>query len=311
MHSGGVPFRAMRVAIVMNTASGRGRARSAADLLAVALVGRGCAVETIAIASLDGQPGRLHDGFAAVVAVGGDGTVRSVAARLAGRGVPMGIVPTGTENLAARALGFARPAAEVGSAVAESIAACRTRRVDVGWVEPSGGARVPFVVMASVGFDADVVAQLAARRKGAISHASYLAPILRTAWGWKAPDVRCVEDAAGMLAGQGCLVAANAPAYALGLDPARGATPTDGLLDLVRVPGGSVAGVAASAWRLWRSRGAGPGARALRSLRLARATVQFDRPVRWQVDGDEVGGEASARAVLGVDPGALAVLALA
>ena len=301
----------MRVAIVMNTASGRGRARTAADRLAVALVGRGCAVETIAIASLDGQPGRLQDGFAAVVAVGGDGTVRSVAARLAGRGVPMGIVPTGTENLAARALGFARPAAESGSAVAESVAARRTRQVDLGWVEPAGGARVPFVVMASAGFDADVVAQLAARRTGAISHTSYLAPILRTAWAWRAPGIRCDEDVAGLLSGPGCLVAANAPAYALGLDPARDATPTDGLLDLVRVPGGSVAGVAASAWRLWCARGAGPGTRALRSLRLARAAVRFDRPVRWQVDGDAVRGEASARAVLGVDPGALTVLALA
>lgn len=298
----------MRAAIVMNPASGRGRARVAADLLAGALVGRGCAVETIAIAELDVLPGRLQDGFAAVVAVGGDGTVRSVAARLAGRGLPMGIIPTGTENLAARALGFARPAAELGRAVAESVAARRTRRVDLGWVEPAGGARVPFVVMASAGFDADVVARLAARRTGAISHASYLVPILRTAWGWRAPGMRCEEDAAGLLAGPGCLVAANAPAYALGLDPARDATPTDGLLDLVRVPGRSVAGVAASAWRLWSRRGAGPDAPALRSLRLARASVVFDRPVRWQVDGDAVGGQASVRAVLGVDPGALTVL---
>ncbi len=294
----------------MNAASGRGRARAAADLVGVALVARGCAVEPISIGSLDGQPERLRDGYAAVVAVGGDGTVRSVAARLAGSGVPLGIVATGTENLAARALGFRRPVAELGPALAESIVARRVRQVDLGWVEPEGAPRTTFVVMASAGFDADVVAALAARRKGAITHASYVRPIVRTAWRWRAPEIRCAEDTAGLLADRGSLVAANASAYALGLDPARGANPTDGQLDLVRVPGGGAAGVATAAWRLWWSRGAGPGARALRSLRLAQATVRFDRPVRWQVDGDALGTPASAFAVLGVDPGALAVLAL-
>ena len=294
----------------MNAASGRGRARAAADLVGVALVARGCVVEPISIGSLDGQPDRLRDGFAAVVAVGGDGTVRSVAARLAGSGVPLGIVATGTENLAARALGFRRPIAELGPALAESIMARRVRQVDLGWVQPEGAPRTGFVVMASAGFDADVVAVLAARRRGAISHGSYLVPIARTAWGWQAPEIRCAEDPAGLLAGRGSLVAANASAYALGLDPARGANPTDGQLDLVRVPGGGAAGVAASAWRLWWSRGAGADARTLRSLRLAHATVRFDRPVQWQVDGDAVGVPPSASAVLGVDPGALGVLAL-
>jgi diacylglycerol kinase family enzyme len=300
----------MRVAIVMNAASGRGRARAAADLVGVALVARGCAVEPISIGMLDGQPDRLRDGFAAVVAAGGDGTVRSVAARLAGSGVPIGIVPMGTENLAARALGFRRPVPELAPALAESIVAGRVRHVDLGWVQPDGAPRTGFVVMASAGFDADVVAALAARRRGAITHGSYALPIARTAWRWRAPRIRCSEDPAGLLAGQGSLVAANASAYALGLDPARGANPTDGQLDLVRVPGVGVAGVAAAVWRLWWSRGANPGARSLRSLRLPHAAVTFDRAVLWQVDGDALGAPASACAELGVDPGALAVLAL-
>lgn len=299
----------MRVAIVMNSASGRGRAREAADRLGVALVSAGCSVEPIAIGSLDGRPGHLRDGFAAVVAVGGDGTVRSVAARLGGTGVPLGIVPTGTENLAARALGFALPIPELGAALAAAVVGGRSRRVDLGWIEPRNGARTRFVVMASAGFDADVVGLLAARRRGAISHASYLGPIVRTAWSWRAPCIGCDQDAAGHVAGRGCLVAANADAYALGLDPARGADPADGMLDLVRVPGDSVAGLAASTWRLWSARRGGGGAPA--ALRVAAATVRFDRPVRWQVDGDAVGGEPSSAAVLGVDPGALAVLATA
>ena len=47
----------------------------------------------------------LAAGAGLVVAAGGDGTVRSVAAGLAGTGAQMGIVPLGTANLAARNLG--------------------------------------------------------------------------------------------------------------------------------------------------------------------------------------------------------------
>ena len=59
----------------------------------------------------------LAAGAKLVVAAGGDGTVRSVAAGLAGTGAQMGIVPLGTANLAARNLGVpvgdARAAAQV------------------------------------------------------------------------------------------------------------------------------------------------------------------------------------------------------
>ena len=59
----------------------------------------------------------LAAGASLVVAAGGDGTVRSVAAGLAGTGAQMGIVPLGTANLAARNLGVpvgdARAAARV------------------------------------------------------------------------------------------------------------------------------------------------------------------------------------------------------
>ena len=59
----------------------------------------------------------LAAGAGLVVAAGGDGTVRSVAAGLAGTGAQMGIVPLGTANLAARNLGVpvgdARAAARV------------------------------------------------------------------------------------------------------------------------------------------------------------------------------------------------------
>jgi len=49
-----------------------------------------------------------------VVAAGGDGTIRSVAAGLRGTATPVGILPLGTGNVMAHELGVARASSEIG-----------------------------------------------------------------------------------------------------------------------------------------------------------------------------------------------------
>ena len=73
----------------------------------------------------------LAAGARLVVAAGGDGTVRSVAAGLAGTGAQMGIVPLGTANLAARNLGV-----PVGDprAAARAVAHGVDLPADLAWV---------------------------------------------------------------------------------------------------------------------------------------------------------------------------------
>ena len=73
----------------------------------------------------------LAAGARLVVAAGGDGTVRSVAAGLAGTGAQMGIVPLGTANLAARNLGV-----PVGDALAAArvVAHGVDLPADMAWV---------------------------------------------------------------------------------------------------------------------------------------------------------------------------------
>lgn len=71
-------------------------------------------------------------GAAAVIAAGGDGTVRLAACALAGRGVPLGILPAGTANDAARALGVPRSLVDAAAA----IAAARPRALDLVAVDP-------------------------------------------------------------------------------------------------------------------------------------------------------------------------------
>lgn len=106
--------------------------------------------------ALAGDVGRL------VVVAGGDGTVAKVAFALAGRDVPIAIVPTGTANNVARHLGCA---VEPRQVVAGLPAAGR-RRVDLGRAL-CGDRRRPFLEAVGTGLFAR---QLAAKARGKPLH---------------------------------------------------------------------------------------------------------------------------------------------
>ncbi len=90
----------------------------------------------------------LEAGAELIVCVGGDGTVAACAQALAGTSVPLAIIPAGSANLTARALGI--PAA-LGAALMTGFGG-RDTRVDVATAD----GRV-FVAMAGIGLDAAVV----------------------------------------------------------------------------------------------------------------------------------------------------------
>ncbi|PVU82816.1 diacylglycerol kinase [Cellulomonas sp. WB94] len=75
-----------------------------------------------------------------VVAMGGDGTVRAVAAGLVGTGVPMGLLPLGTGNLLARNLDL-----PIGNPLAALEIALTgiDKPIDVGWVRILDGGPEP------------------------------------------------------------------------------------------------------------------------------------------------------------------------
>jgi diacylglycerol kinase family enzyme len=102
----------------------------------------------------------VEAGAALVVAVGGDGTIRACAEALAEGSVPLAIVPAGSANLTARALGIP---GRLESALAVAFGG-RNRAIDLGSAD---GA--VFVAMAGIGLDAAVVGaahRLAKRQAG-------------------------------------------------------------------------------------------------------------------------------------------------
>jgi YegS/Rv2252/BmrU family lipid kinase len=88
----------------------------------------------------------VDEGCDVVFVAGGDGTVMAAATTLAGSGVPLAILPTGTGNLLARNLDL--PFTDEAACLRIGLTG-RTRAIDVGAVEDR-----KFVVMAGLGFDA-------------------------------------------------------------------------------------------------------------------------------------------------------------
>src|SRR5271169_3750199 len=112
----------------------RNRIRHVAALrrrAATAAAARGWAIEVLETRSADAGDGATRQAVAAgarlVFAVGGDGTVRACAQVLAGGQVPLAIVPRGTANLLATALGI--PSA-LGGALAVGFGQ-HERRIDL------------------------------------------------------------------------------------------------------------------------------------------------------------------------------------
>lgn len=282
-----------RIAILYNPISGAGRAARLAEDLVSALAAQGFeprSIPTRREPAAAWLPAGL-EGADAVVVVGGDGAVRLAAGAVADADLPLYHAPAGTENLFARSFGMEASGAALVAAL---------RRGESFAIDLAHCNEECFTLMASVGFDADVVHRLAARRTGAITHWSYLPAILHGVSTWRAPRIGlAVDGAAETDLGRGILVVGNMPSYGFGLHPVRQAEASDGLLDATFLP--CTGGWGAVAWmvRCWLSGRSIPGARCYRGPAM---TVRTEPPGRWQLDGDAAGrpeGEAEVRITLG------------
>ncbi len=224
---------AKSVIISMNPNSGAKSQKNLVEQLRERLVGMGYQA-TILTNISDVQSyveERLaRDELRAVVAAGGDGTV-SLLANVLPPGTPLAILPLGTENLLAKYLGqVADP-----QALADLIDSGTTVRLDAG--RANGKL---FLVMASCGFDADVVTRLHAGRKGHIRHWSYAKPILGAIGEYRYPLIRLwVDDQPQPIESRWAFIF-NVPRYAMNLPIVTDADSMDGLLDLCTFRGGNL-----------------------------------------------------------------------
>lgn len=212
----------------------------------------------------------------ALVAAGGDGTVLDVINRHPG--LPIGMLPLGTENLLARQFGIPRS----GAAAARIIADGATAPLDLGRVDERR-----FAIMVSAGFDAAVIHAMHSMRTGPIRRMHYARPIWQSLRTYPHAELRVYADgAADPVAGR-LVVAANLAAYACGLPIVPTACGDDGLLDVRVFQRGSTFQLLRYLSMVMRRRH--DALDDVVSLRCRRLRIESDEPVAVQADGDPVG----------------------
>ena len=178
----------------------------------------------------------VAQGAKLVIACGGDGTVRSVAAGLQDSKVPMGIVPLGTGNLLARNIGI--PIDNLDRAIAVAMGGT-TKMVDLGCVtystqdDDSTHTEV-FLVMVGVGMDADIMVNTNEDLKKQVGWLAYIKSGVDTVLrGHRIKARYSLDDDAPRDVHCRSVIVGNVGALQGGVVLMPGAQLTDGLLDLV------------------------------------------------------------------------------
>ncbi len=235
MHDPSVPdatVRGREIALLTNPTSGKGKGARHRDIALARLRESGFVVRNLqgrdADEALDLARGCVADGVEALVVCGGDGLVHLGVQAVAGTGVPLGLIPSGTGNDVARYLGL--PRADPVAA-ADRVIASRRRTIDLA----RSGDRW-FVTVLAAGFDAIVNERANAMTwpKGQMRYNLATLAELRTFR--PLPYVLQLDSGDGVetVEHEAMLVAVgNGPSFGGGLRITEGALLDDGLLDVV------------------------------------------------------------------------------
>jgi len=242
--------------------------------------------------------GAVAAGARMVVAAGGDGTVRACAQALAGTQVPLAIVPLGTANLAARALGIP---SRIGRSLATAFGG-HERRIDLAvagaaagaagagatgdaWAT-SGAGELTFAAMAGIGLDAEVVAatpRLLKMRTGWLAYAA--AGIAHLPGRGERFTVR-LDDDEPLVRQARCVVVGNAGLLPGGFTLLPQARLDDGLLDVGILAPSGAAGWLRVAHQVLS--GSGRGGSQLEQHQARRVEIKAEEELPREVDGDVI-----------------------
>ena len=247
----------------------------------------------------DAAAGAVADGFDLVVAHGGDGTVNEVVNGLLSQcpdpvdGPSLGVVPGGSANVFARALGLPRDPMEATHRLLMAIESGSRRQVGLGLAEPAGADGRWFTFNAGLGWDADVVAEVERRRNktaspllyASIALANYVKQMLT------ATDLQVELPDGTRETTRLAFVSNTDPWTYLGAKPIH-MNPDcsfDGGLGLFALRSLAPPTIARTLSQILLPLGPPSGGNLLRLDDVADIRVTAARPVRLQVDGDDLG----------------------
>ena len=274
----------MRVSVIVNPVSGPSRRFSFPSLTARArradrLLRELGAEPRIFFTEWAGQAtqlttSELDHGAELVVAWGGDGTVNEVARALADRLVPLAIVPSGSGNGLARALGVPRGLDGALRVAVQGV----TRTIDAGLIDDRF-----FVNVAGLGLDAQVAHHFNANRSSR-GLSNYVRVTLSELWRFQPVTVSIDADGELIDARPALVALANSPQYGNGALIAPQAKLDDARLDLVVVKAGPPLATLWRARRLYTGTMAKDAQVCSRKVRILR--VRSREPIRFHVDGE-------------------------
>ncbi|MEN3310665.1 MAG: hypothetical protein V7603_6867 [Micromonosporaceae bacterium] len=287
----------MRSAVVVNPVKVTDLAGRRAEICA-ALAEAGCP-EPLWLETTPDDPGcgqtrqAVREGVDVVFVCGGDGTVMACAGELAGTGVALAVLPSGTGNLLATNLELP---GDIAAGVAMATAGAR-RRIDVGALESHC-----FTVMAGMGFDAKMMDATSDRLKAAMGWTAYLLGGLKHLRD-RPMRLRIRLDGGPTLRRRArTVLIANVGRLQGGIDLLPDAVPDDGLFDVAVIAPRHLRDWLMLAWAVLRKR---PVVPRMETFRARRVQVVSNRPQSREIDGDVI--EPAARLSAVVRPAALTV----
>jgi YegS/Rv2252/BmrU family lipid kinase len=220
----------MRIAFIVNPRAGRGRGAALARDLPRLVAARGLRGDVLATeeprhaVELARRAAADHD---AVVAVGGDGTAHEVVNGVAETKAAFGLIPVGTGNDLALALGVpADPRAAL-----DLIASGAVRRIDLARFDDDRRPVRWFANSLGLGFEAQVTIE-SRKVKLLKGFSVYLWAVARALGGLRCPDLRITADGRVLEGRQLLLCVGNGPRVGGGFWLTPDARNDDGWLDL-------------------------------------------------------------------------------
>lgn len=242
----------------------------------------------------------VKDGYDAVIAMGGDGTIGAVILGLANSKVNLGIIPAGTFNDIATSLGIPLDLKEA----CDLIASGHMRRLDLGQISTRKHKKFYFFNIAAVGLVATIFPAVKEIPEGKLSAIKDAISILMKFD--SSPTVYLTLDDESKIKVETMLVTvANTPLAGAKNLIASDASMDDGLLDVAVYPGFSKAGLIAYFAQTSHEGTAPDGT--IQRYRARKIKIKSSPRLDVAAEGDIKLGKGTAR--IKILPGALRVLA--
>ncbi|WP_229401831.1 diacylglycerol kinase family protein [Micromonospora okii] len=224
------------VAVLANPTAGRGRHRDLLPRVLDRLARAGRPVRLLEAGTAAEAEGACHAavaaGAAALVAVGGDGTVHLGLQAVATTGVPFAPVPVGTGNDFAADTGYPADPLAAADAVAQALRDGRTRPLDLARMTGRDGATRWYGAVLAAGFDA-MVNERANRMRRPRGPRRYDLAILVELARLRPRRYTLRLDGVPLECDAVLVAVGNCASYGGGMRVCPDADPADGLLDVV------------------------------------------------------------------------------